>query len=589
MTIHHPMNERWRGTEIEPFLGGTLSFIGIRKDGKQLLARKFLYEATGRMEGDWKKVWKSINTEANGQVKNYLLALRTLVQCPQKKIVIWVRGSKSQERGGLWHKFFLEYVEEYYAGSTVIFDDPNEYARLSSEKCEVQYTLGKEPSQYHVLIDDAQMGIDVPTIVPKCAYYSLKKQGEKPYLIAECRQFSHEIKSVKQECPCLVCEQIGIVSRSYETSEKIKANVQVLGHCPCVSSAIREAYVQADLSAMRALVKDYTTGLNPLIITPIEQRASMRVEQILNIKVKNDMFVEQAKLDESQFPQDWQLYCSYRFERVDCQHNQCTCPIIFSTPDKQIKIKGTRDEQMPVLVDLMKKNRSRKREGECHMVKHKVVCFSGTPPDFFFPTELSKAGPAEVMVCEQFLSSYKYPTLFYNPKNSTEKLPGYLRTSYTWKDKTMFVRIERREREYILPVIGRVVSALPLDLRERVKALRPVSQFSIVKTATGEWRIVTLRESPLHLYLSATGDYMLTSNKEAVPFTVNASLAIDFQRGLEVPRELRGPLWYRYRQNKVKEVFSYYKRGLIRTSLARFFLLPSELLKIIEGFVIDAG
>jgi len=168
------------------------------------------------------KFLKLLQYEVPGQVKNFLVAVRTSSSCDLKDIKVLIRGSKSGSGSGIWIWLFSDYLSHKYDSVIIDCYDPLEVPKHEvrtvhrgdvAVKAEINhyakfyYGTGEE---YDVCVDDAYLQGTVPWN-PKSVWWSLKchDEGVFPFLHSrEGRKFSHVVVGIDSPCPCMVCKVI---------------------------------------------------------------------------------------------------------------------------------------------------------------------------------------------------------------------------------------------------------------------------------------------------------------------------------------------------------------------------------------------
>jgi len=578
--------ERWKNTPLYEWYEGKRTFVGIQlgeeKDKRMLTTMTLRKHMFGEYVGDWDRAWQSIHAEVNGQVKNYLVALRTLVQAPMGSYKIFIRGSKMSQASGMWHQYFLEFVASYYKGSEVTFNDPCEYAiSLPQEGVTIKYDLTKtEQVDADIVIDDAHDGLSIIPLKTKAKYFSLKGLGDH-FLIREGRQFSHEIKVTgKKICPCIVCEQIHIVSHDYESYMKLWADVQALGYVQCISYMQKANYISAEMRQVQRLAAEMSRGEPAVVKTPIQERAAQRLQSLINVEVVKGRLQEKEKVKRELLPRGWENVFSYRYEGVSCTHASCQCPIILTGPEKEVRIPAQEGITEVLIKHMQEQSWSERMEDECYMVRGKSVIFVGVTTGFFGSTKLGRGKP-EVLVSdnpENILSHNQVPMVFVN----SQKLLGYHNTGYQWKDKTLFTRKSSEDMVYDLYKLGRVYSKIVLKLENYNPTITPVETLPIVKQ-DGIWRIKRYGQGAFNLAIGRSGLYTYVKTTQVVSrqegfdqvFFHSFMLGIDSEKK---PKSKRKAEW--------TYILNYYRRGVIKGLLTDVLALPQELMMRVVGYLI---
>jgi len=208
-------------------------------------------------------------TVPNGQVKNFMNAVRSFnaLKVSGGRLNIVVVGSKAQEGGGMWHKYFALYVSRYAEANIFFYD----YAEIADSfeinghfKVSMTWKVsGLQPSditdKIDLLVDDVWTQSSGPsqkyTFLPK--HYTLKgdsslQEGYEPFLHeSETRRFSSPPRVMIPECRCLLCDQIGRCSEDYAEYRFLRSLCSRLGHHSYCSGS---AYV--DQQMVSRLLRD---------------------------------------------------------------------------------------------------------------------------------------------------------------------------------------------------------------------------------------------------------------------------------------------------------------------------------------------
>jgi len=193
----------------------------------------------------------------NGQVKNFLVAARSLVGITQDiKSIVYV-GSKASARSGIWHPYFLKLLEIIGFEGRVMFFDPHEVpSALKMKKIEVIWHCGEYKgtgSKVDLVIDDAYDERSVQQHYSQARYASYKvplaQRGDETYLgkkitidplNKEGRAFPKHCIESENHYPggdrCAVCRYINSIADGLESIEAyahIRSSVTKLGLTPC--------------------------------------------------------------------------------------------------------------------------------------------------------------------------------------------------------------------------------------------------------------------------------------------------------------------------------------------------------------------
>lgn len=274
------MLELYKKEKFGYYADGVLVPGGIRKGGELISPSRFISDAGGMGGPYWAKMFRSLLVPINGQVKNFLVACRTVRQVQEAgHVSIVVKGSKAGQGSGKWHNYFCEYVRMLLADSSIMFYDQFEIpAKVTVETEDTvmvaqwvrSYYTGKNPT---VLIDDAfEIGKGGSPDNHGAKYYSLKGRGAQCLHETEEREFSHVVKGSTRFCPCAVCTFISSFVRGYEEYRWLRAMCTSLGHPPCFPQDISDDYQNSDLEAKAMLVKKLLRDPIVHVVSPQEQR-----------------------------------------------------------------------------------------------------------------------------------------------------------------------------------------------------------------------------------------------------------------------------------------------------------------------------
>jgi hypothetical protein len=450
------LKEDWKGTPVEQYFDWKLTFTGV-KNGDIWVGSEQIKKEARILHKDWTRSWKSLHIEPSGQVKNYLVALRTIAQAPRKESLrIFLRGSKMQEVGGLWHGMFLDYVAQRNPYSEVTFCDPAEVPRHDHEKLKVHYVVGKvQRVEADVLVDDAQEYLHAEKPPEgNYRYYSLKKQGTE-YVTKENRFFSHE-REGESLCPCRTCKAISQIVESYEEDQLLRNHLQALGHPRCYVEGTRGTYVASDMKKVSVQMVQYARSAKVQLRTPQDERVLPTAAHFLGLRVKDGNLVEKRGIQESRLPRGWQTRFSYYWTDHSCSHKECNCELFLHSEDRSWKIEGPDYE---VEMSSIIKKHVKCQEGDCHVVRGKRAIFVGVPPTFFGSTVLSSGSEAEVAVIARGTHLFlPVPLVF-----AQEEQEGYRAMPYSWKGFRLYVRHEDLYQRIQVP------GFIPIITRDRVR------------------------------------------------------------------------------------------------------------------------
>lgn len=213
-----------------------------------------LFSTVGRVLGDWMTPIRLLSTYLqipNGQVKNFLNACRaTHMMTGHCRIA--VVGSKAQEGGGLWHRYFALWLASRLDSVVIDFFDPAEVSsewqvEIDGVQVSCQWTPEEvsavmiQAEGYDAVVDDVwsyEAGPSLPGLdLSQFGHYSIKgstdvKDGFEPFLHrTETRKFSHPpLQVVLSGCQCLLCLACKACSHSYESYLSLRHLCSRLGH-----------------------------------------------------------------------------------------------------------------------------------------------------------------------------------------------------------------------------------------------------------------------------------------------------------------------------------------------------------------------
>jgi len=192
-------------------------------------------------------------------VKNFLVAMRSLVGILPEVTSICYVGSRASARSGIWHPFFLHYLDMAAWKGTVNFYDPHEVSAVMQTsgvsarwECSDYKSMGKG---YDLVIDDAHDGRSVQQAYSMAKFASYKvpaaQKGDVSYLgnaitidplNAEARAFPRAMIQSENQYPgsdrCAVCRYIVSIADGLGLAESygfIRTVVTKLGLKPCSS------------------------------------------------------------------------------------------------------------------------------------------------------------------------------------------------------------------------------------------------------------------------------------------------------------------------------------------------------------------
>jgi hypothetical protein len=231
-------------------------------------------------EDRWYKIASKYTMIPNGQVKNFLVCLRTY-SGGMDKVKILVKGSRGF-RGGLWHNYYIASLLQVDSQVEIDFYD---YLEISSEE---KGLLGEKSFHarwingpylgsgegYDVIIDDAWTpGKGAQTFTSKASTFSYKQPFEgKPFLhFSETRFFSSPPKDFFSSCKCLLCSAITDSVWSYHQYFFVRACCVALGHhqhcisVPASHDLVNKGYVLKRIYQEPSIVIDTPKDLRAIL------------------------------------------------------------------------------------------------------------------------------------------------------------------------------------------------------------------------------------------------------------------------------------------------------------------------------------
>jgi len=246
----------------------------------------------------WESFVSKVGGDINGQVKNFLVACRTLSSVPSAdRVTVLIRGSRSSSGSGVWIWMLADHLSSRFKEITIDCYDITEASGNEGRK----YVVGDEErvamvtriasfyegdaSEYDVVVDDAyDPSVETGTLPwsPASRFFSLKDHsaGARPYLHwVEGRVFSHPpLCEIVSPCPCVVCRSISAFSYDYSEFQRVKGFTVLLGGSPCLTLDSASA-LRAKGRVYKSLVLQTVASL----IKPSDVRAALALSHSLNI------------------------------------------------------------------------------------------------------------------------------------------------------------------------------------------------------------------------------------------------------------------------------------------------------------------
>jgi len=234
----------------------------------------------------WYDALNHAGLTVNGQVKNFLVALRTYAgQKTCDEITVILKGSKAQSNSGLWIEGYAIYLTNFHTKVSVKCYDVNELASVSyynipyGEKVH-EVKVEHISSMYHgsasdcdVFVDDAYIQGTVP-VTPMSEYWSLKTFGAGSHFfsVTESRVFSHQLEqtSLIKNCYCPVCELMSSLCTTFGQYHSLRGLLVSYGApiCGCVE-------FKGDQQAKAHLRVELHSAPSVILVEPYQRRAAL--------------------------------------------------------------------------------------------------------------------------------------------------------------------------------------------------------------------------------------------------------------------------------------------------------------------------
>jgi len=234
-------------------------------------------------ETPWYETFKTYMTIPPGQVKNFLVCIRTVNFLVKGSYKIAIRGSRAGHGTGRWHMLFIAYLLDKGVYGEIHFYDPSEdkssYTVTKHGKTFKVHHIAEKRDDFtgfDVLIDDAYQPAKglVPLVKPLPVHHSIKgvSQVDHQSLFLhprESRQFSSVPFSYKSVCKCMVCLAISQSVTNYTDYLSIRRSCFELGF---VASTCVPDLVSHDL-VTKGTVR---ASLDTLPLVPIRKGKEVR-------------------------------------------------------------------------------------------------------------------------------------------------------------------------------------------------------------------------------------------------------------------------------------------------------------------------
>jgi hypothetical protein len=241
-------------------------------------------------QGTWYQLLERACSIPNGQVKNFLVACRTLSP-PKSDVRVVLKGSKASQGGGIWHKYYACYLALFHSKVEIdAFDvcEIDEVSQLTFNGSSIfirsmsRFYEG-DGSEYDVIVDDAYLrGVGVVPMIPKCPNWSLKVHVPDaiPFLhVTESRDFSHKPREFyRSDCECMVCR---VSAQCVDTCEQftwLRGLTAVMGHRLCEGSVVTK-----DVEAKHVMLRRILMEAQVEMVRGSDHRAVLSLREEINV------------------------------------------------------------------------------------------------------------------------------------------------------------------------------------------------------------------------------------------------------------------------------------------------------------------
>jgi len=306
---------------ILPFISDDVNVNAVTVsigDRKEMVTQRRITDAAYLKFGKkpWYDALQYAGLEVNGQVKNFLVALRTYWGTkPSKTISILIKGSKMASDSGLWVKaygMFLTTIHDkvditcYDMGETDCTEEAFMQYGVRKSKLKITriadyyYADGKG---YDVFIDDAYVQGSVP-VAPHSEFYSLKKPGvgELFFSATEVRRFSSQLPKpvIETSCHCNVCTMLSSIVTTFDSFNYLRGHLVSFGAPICDSIEFR-----GDQQAKAHLRKDLHTQPSVVLVEPHQRRAAIALSEEENLRTASGPLDVQLSVKPELKPSDY--------------------------------------------------------------------------------------------------------------------------------------------------------------------------------------------------------------------------------------------------------------------------------------------
>jgi hypothetical protein len=302
ISVNDPVYSTLKGPNcwILPFVSEEVSVLGIRlslNGQSELVTQRRITDAAFDKFGKrpWYEALQYAGLEVNGQVKNFLVALRTYWGNKAKtEVRILLKGSKMLSDSGLWVKAYGLFLTTFHDKVTLVcYDkgerDGKEITRMQYGKREASLVIERISDYYSgtgngfdVLIDDAHMQGSIP-MAPSTEFFSLKNPGPGQLFFSatETRRFSHVLGEphIKTSCHCNVCEMLSRIVTTFDAFHYLRGQLVSFGAPVCDNKDF-----QGDQQAKSYLRKDLHTNPAVVLVEPYQRRAAIALSDEVPMK-----------------------------------------------------------------------------------------------------------------------------------------------------------------------------------------------------------------------------------------------------------------------------------------------------------------
>jgi hypothetical protein len=339
---HDPVYETLSGPNcwILPFIGEEVNVLYVdvpTKTGTERITQRRITDAAYEKFGKrpWYDALHYAGLEVTGQVKNFLVALRTYSgDDSRKKVKVLLKGSKYSSESGAWIQSYGMFLASTHREVEIHCYDKGEidgeeefYIPYGQEESHLTiFHIGKfyegRGEGFDVLVDDAFVQGSI-TMSPNTPYWSLKNPGTGTRFFSptETRVFSHNLGSVKIKvtCHCPVCELLVTICTTFGQFHGLKGMLVSIGAPICDNMEFK-----GDQQAKSHLRMELHKFPSVLLAEPYQHRAAIALTDELPIKTVGGPLEIQKSSDrlERVFSSDFTHtvgFCS-EYETIDYSH-----------------------------------------------------------------------------------------------------------------------------------------------------------------------------------------------------------------------------------------------------------------------------